>query len=522
MEQGRRTGCLLEGSSALNVVIEAIRSCCSINGAATPDEIVESVSTQLSVSVGRVAAVVAGFGAVAAYGLSTSADEVDALHEEENALAASRRALRPVFESRLQERIDSIEATSSGPSCGHPECGATMGSKGQRTCGWQSALGPITLRRRWSVCSEPEHGPGRSVAQEQLLLPAGRYTAGLSESLTVLATTVPHGMACQLASRLLGTEVSEHAMQDQVHDRAKPLMAADVAEAQKLNPFEDNGMEREVAPPSDVVSDVPEVAYVEVDGVFAMTRQLDEERSAPVPNARGGKGRRYNLEGKEVKNAVLYTAEACAEESPSRGCLIEKRYVSMLGTWTSFALLVWVAIRRLRFDQAKVLVVLSDGAKWIRELAQWLPCSPQVLLILDLYHAIHRVYEVAGAVFSDTKEGRQWRHQQKLDIEQGRVEHVIHRLRFLKPTGTDASKKVAELITYFENNQDRMDYPEYRRRGLRISTAAVESANYHVTGARLKAQGMRWGEEGAAEMARLRADLFNETWEARTRQALAA
>ncbi len=522
MEQGTRTGSVVEGSNALDVVIEAIRACRSLNGAVRSDEIVERVSAQLGVPVGRVAAIVAGCESVAMYGLSTMADEADALQEEASALAASRRALHPVFESRLQERIDIIEATSSAPSCGHSACGATMGSKGQRTRGWQSALGPITLQRRWSVCSEPGHGPGRSVAQEQLLLPAGRYTAGLSESLTVLATTVPHGMACQLASRLLGTDVSEHAMQDQVHDRAKPLMAADETEAEELNPFEDNGLEREVARPSDAVSDVPEVAYVEVDGVFAMTRQLDKERSAPVVEARGGKGRRYNLEGKEVKNAVLYTADACAQESPSRGCLIEKTYVSRLGTWMCFALLLWLAIRRLRFDQAKVLVVLSDGAKWIRELAQWLPCSPQVLLILDLYHAIHRVYEVASAVFGDTPEGRQWRYQQKLDIEQGRVQHVIDRLRFLKPTGADASKKVAELITYFENNQDRMDYPEYRRRGLRISTAAVESANYHVTGARLKAQGMRWEEQGAAEMARLRADLFNEAWDARTRQALAA
>jgi hypothetical protein len=294
MEQGIRTGSLLEGSSGLNVVIEAIRSCCSINCAATRDDIVESVRAQLGVPVGRVAAVFAGFESVAAYGLSTLAEEVDALHEEENALTASRRALRPVFESRLQERIDTIEATSSASSCGHLGCGATMGSKGQRSRRWQSALGPIKLRRRWSVCSEPKHGPGRSIAQEQLLLPAGRYTAGLSESLTTLATTVPHGMACQLASRLLGTEVSEHAMQDQVHDRAKPLMAADEGQAKSLNPFEDNGLEREVPRPSDAVSEAPEVAYVEVDGVFAMTRQLDEERSAPVPNARGGKGRRYN------------------------------------------------------------------------------------------------------------------------------------------------------------------------------------------------------------------------------------
>ena len=50
----------------------------------------------------------------------------------------------------------------------------------------------------------------------------------------------------------------------------------------------------------------------------------------------------------------------------------------------------------------------------------------------------------------------------------------------------------------------------------------VESANYHVTGARLKCQGMRWDEKGAAQMALLRADLFNDRWDGRTRQMLAA
>ena len=67
-----------------------------------------------------------------------------------------------------------------------------------------------------------------------------------------------------------------------------------------------------------------------------------------------------------------------------------------------------------------------------------------------------------------------------------------------------------------------MHYSAYRERGLRISSAAVESANFHVTGQRLKCQGMRWDEQGARHMAALRADLFNDRWEDRTRQLLAA
>jgi len=76
---------------------------------------------------------------------------------------------------------------------------------------------------------------------------------------------------------------------------------------------------------------------------------------------------------------------------------------------------------------------------------------------------------------------------------------------------------VDSQITYFDNSTDLMDYPTYRANGWRVSSGGVESADYHVTGARLEAQGMCWSEKGAAEMARLRADLANDVWRSRTR-----
>jgi len=67
-----------------------------------------------------------------------------------------------------------------------------------------------------------------------------------------------------------------------------------------------------------------------------------------------------------------------------------------------------------------------------------------------------------------------------------------------------------------------MDYPTYREEGLRVGSGAIESANYHVTGGRLKLQGMRWSELGAPDMAVLRTDLMNGKWRERTREMLAA
>jgi hypothetical protein len=79
---------------------------------------------------------------------------------------------------------------------------------------------------------------------------------------------------------------------------------------------------------------------------------------------------------------------------------------------------------------------------------------------------------------------------------------------------------LSELLTYFTNNRDRMNYPHYRKLGLRVGSGAIESANHHVTGGRIRQQGMRWGAAGAAEMAGLRADLFNGRWRTRSWQVL--
>lgn len=482
------------------------------------DKVVSALATSSKMEPGLAKAALVACEVVGQYAAAPLGE--DSLVEEAAAIGASRRAFRALLEVRLQASVDAVDAATKGQTtC--LDCGERATSQGRPSRSWESSLGPVRLARRWCVCQDAEHSRGRSLAQERLLLPEGPYTAPLEEAITLMATTVPHGMATQLVSRLLGVEISEHAVQQAVERRGSGVTTLQEQDAQALNPFEDNGLERKVARPDDAVDKAPEVAYLEVDGVLPMTRELDPQRSEPVEGARGGKGLRYTLVGKEVKNAVLYRGDACAKEGERRGCILEKSYVSRLGSWGDFALLLWAMMLRLRFDQAKLLVMLSDGAEWIRSLAEWMPVK--VFLILDLYHAMHRVWEVGRALYGDkTPECERWSREQCRRIEAGEVKQVIEALRFLRPTTALAREKVDELITYFTNNRDRMDYPSYRAQGLRVTSGTVESANYHVTGARLKLQGMRWSEEGAAHMARLRADLFNGRWQQRTRELLAA
>ncbi|MCP4446495.1 MAG: hypothetical protein GY811_14285, partial [Myxococcales bacterium] len=79
-----------------------------------------------------------------------------------------------------------------------------------------------------------------------------------------------------------------------------------------------------------------------------------------------------------------------------------------------------------------------------------------------------------------------WAKAQCERIEEGNATKVIEALAFLNLSRSEAKEKVAALATSLQNTLDRMDYPTYRKEGLRIGSGTVESANYHVTGARLK------------------------------------
>ncbi len=477
-------------------------------------------------------ALIQGIAELIRYAGSVVDDQTDAIDAEMEAVESSRRIIRPLLEVRLQESLDAHDQRHRGmSSCSH--CGKNAPSQGRRRRTWGSLVGPLKLRRRYNYCSTCNMG--FSPAQKKLGLPDGDFTARLEDVVTMLATTVPHAMANDLAEKICGVDISVKAVEDMVQRRAVHLHRQDAADAQSCAPFEDSGLPvppSESERPTDAVKQVPRIAYLEMDGVVPITREeitgsdlsandRRRQRRAKRRKARGGKGRRYTIVGREVKNAILYDGKNCVKESPGRGALLDKHYVSHLGNWRTFSLRVWVEMRRQRFDQAKLLVLLSDGADWIRSFAEWLPIP--VMLILDLYHVKKRIWEVANAAHGErTPAARRWATAQNDRIEMGKGRNVIQALRFLKPKNKKTKELIESLKTYLSNNLDRMKYPDYRKRGLRVGSGAIESANFHVTGARLKLQGMRWSAQGATDMAALRADLFNNRWETRTRRILAA
>ena len=73
----------------------------------------------------------------------------------------------------------------------------------------------------------------------------------------------------------------------------------------------------------------------------------------------------------------------------------------------------------------------------------------------------------------------------------------------------DPRKVVAEALGYLRNNRKRMDYPRYRRLGLPICSAGVESTIKQLN-ARVKGSEKFWLEQGAEALLVLRAAHLSE------------
>ena len=207
--------------------------------------------------------------------------------------------------------------------------------------------------------------------------------------------------------------------------------------------------------------DPPEVARL-VAGVSRVHSQPEPPPAEPLGPARAGP----------------------EEQAPSPKPRVLLRTV-VATTWDSerFGYMVAAEAWCRGFYGAAVKAVLGDGGNWIGPLAA--THFPGWLLILDIVHLVTHLYAASLAVFPRSP-GRAWPLYEKLlrAAWAGRVGEVLvtlerHQQRLgPAPDGApheDPRRILAREIAYIRANADRMDYPHYRRRGLPVSSAAVES-----------------------------------------------
>lgn len=166
----------------------------------------------------------------------------------------------------------------------------------------------------------------------------------------------------------------------------------------------------------------------------------------------------------------------------------------------------------------KEWVVLTDGERALQKQVE--ARLGDACLVLDFQHALEKLWQ-AAYVFHDegSPQAKDWVKERALHILQGQVSQVIKGMRqsATKRHLSEKKKKPVEATAaYFYRNRSHMRYDDYLQRGWPISTGVVEGACKNLVKDRMERSGMRWTQQGAEAMLKMRAtylsDDFEEYW----------
>jgi hypothetical protein len=159
--------------------------------------------------------------------------------------------------------------------------------------------------------------------------------------------------------------------------------------------------------------------------------------------------------------------------------------------------------------------LIGDGGNWIDPLGQL--HFPDWIQILDFVHLLVHLFAAARLALAGNANAA-WKLYEGMlrDAWSGRVQPVIDtlkselaRMRADASTSKEACKVVELALGYVQRNHQRMDYPRYRRLGLPVASALVESLIKQINH-RVKGTEQFWNDGGLEKVLQVRAAYLSE------------
>jgi hypothetical protein len=403
------------------------------------------------------------------------AEEIKDLQGLENSIREMLKEVGQESYGRVLERAD--HKLGKRVRC---DCGGQARRVSIRAAKVLTVFGRVSYRRSYygcSRCGEKHH----RLDQDWGIRP-GEVSPVLGKLLAIAGVDIAFERARRSIREFLLVEVSDNTIRKQTQ-----LMGEKQAqrEAKWIRDSQDEAwlQQRERS-----IENMPERLYGSMDG-------------AQVP---------IDEEWHELKTLSWYRVAPVYGQAEPRAQEIS--YHTEIAPAQDFGRLLWATgIRRLA-DKARELVFVCDGAIWIWNLISHY--FPDAVQIVDWYHACEYLTPIAEALFSQEAERQQWLQKVKDWLWHGKIKQVIQACQRYTHHSL-AAEAAQRAVTYYTNNQHRMDYAEYRKKGYWIGSGTVESACKQIATARLKIAGARWTISGAIATAKARAawlsdgDCFN-------------
>ena len=394
---------------------------------------------------------------------------------EEACWGASREAGQGLFVSALQQKDQEAVALAQGDN------------KGKVSRWLTTRLGYICFHR------EKVHGgnaEGSYPLDKAIGLQRGqRTTLWVQTRACELATGNTYRPAAELLSADIGDEVSHGAVWSGVQKSGKALRKEEDERRETVfeygEVFEGDGEEREIV-------------ITEMDATMLHSQEKERKKLT-------------------VKLGVMYSGKELESETAKykRYRLKEKTLYGGIEDPDEFGEKLYLkGEEKLCLSKARHQLVLGDGDAWIRNIAG----GPYFMATyqLDWRHLMVKIRQT----FSD---------QPKLVSElidylySGQAEKMLATVKLarLLCDEEDESQRIADLVTYIENNRDGL----YGSRSLRdrveaktvlvCSTGAMEKNIDTVIDRRFKRHGQSWTTEGVNNLLKLRTLRYNKSdWDA--------
>jgi hypothetical protein len=245
----------------------------------------------------------------------------------------------------------------------------------------------------------------------------------------------------------------------------------------------------------------PPPTFLDPPRVMRLCQEMREVRSDPATRPTAAK-------------ASETRASPATGDRPTR---LLRTAVATMESAEAFGWMVAAEATRRGFYQAPHRALVGDGGNWIEPLGQM--HFPEWEQVLDFLHLLVHLYAAATAAYRG-QATRAWRLYERMlrAAWAGRVQEVeavlaeqLQRLGAASTPGPPGEPRqaVAATLAYVNRNRQRMDYPRYRRQGLPVTSAAVESLIKQIN-RRVKGTEKFWRRGGAESVLQVRAAYLSD------------
>ena len=363
-------------------------------------------------------------------------------------------------------------------------CGERMQSRGVKEKELRTILGPLTLRRTMFQC--PACGATRLPGDDALSIANTSFSPGLR----------------RMMSRAGGNTTFKEAAEDLRIYAGVTVGAKDVERIAESSGAAMEGWaraERDALIADDewkpIKKDIP-VLYGCMDGTGGpVTKKESAGRKGKQPDG--------SAKTREAKLGCVFTQLTTDDEGFAVRAPDSTTFTGAIETADEFGVRIYAEALRRGLERARKIIVLGDGAEWIRNLVEL--HFPGATQIVDLYHARERICKIISLLFKDDEKNKKlYRLKWWTYLDDGEVEKFIADARSAIPFNCEIVEDIEKELGYFENNLERMRYNEFREQGLFVGSGVIEAGCKTVISSRMKQSGMEWSVRGANAIISLR------------------